>query len=165
MARIVVAELSALLRPDRLVAARTSWRATGVVRLFDATVPSSVPAAGDLAVDWLRELVEEFAWGADLLRISVADIARLYGPAPPLRAARRLRASGPGAVLLVCAAHIGVLVCADPSGRVRADGPSDLLIGLWVTPSTQDLRAALTRRVVPSEPNGWVRLAHDLPGT
>lgn len=153
--------VSRLLRPDALVAARRSWRVTGSPRVFDA----DVSGLSDSGLPWLRELVEEFACGAQLLRIGAADIARLYGQGPPLRVARRLRAMGPGAVLLVCGPEVAVLICADPGADARADGPADVLIGLGVTGPSHVLGAALVRFGVPDDPIGWVRVAQALPGT
>ncbi|WP_212825539.1 hypothetical protein [Catellatospora sp. TT07R-123] len=160
MTQAILCGVSSLIRPDLLVAARGSWLVPGPPRLLDA----DLSAAPEAALPYLRELVEEFAWRADLLVIGSTDIAALYGPAvPPLRIARRLRASGGGAVLLRCPAPSGavvsVLICDDPSGRVRADGPADILFGLAVTPTTSQLQAALTRESVPLDATGWLDLA------
>ncbi|MBV1852285.1 hypothetical protein [Catellatospora tritici] len=160
MTQAILCGVSSLLRPDLLVTARGSWQVPGPPRLFDA----DVSAASVAALPYLRDLVEEFAWRADLLVIGSPDLAVLYGPTiPPLRLARRLRASGSGAVLLRCPVPSGgvvsVLICEDPSGRIRADGPSDILFGLAVTPSTSQLQAALTREGVPLDATGWLDLA------
>src|SRR5262249_31396321 len=97
---------------------------------------------------------------ADLTVLSAADVTALYGPEPPLRPARRLRAMGDGAVLLVCGPRTAVLICDDPDGRPRADGPADVLIGLSFTPALSNLQAALGSNGVPWDAAGWLELAN-----
>ncbi|GIF95056.1 hypothetical protein [Catellatospora citrea] len=155
MAQAVLCGVSSLLRPDALVAARGLWQAPGPSRLFDAAV-AGMP---DSALPWLRELVEEFCRDADLTVLGIADVTRLFGPVPPLRAARRLRAMGRGAVLLACGPAVSVLICDDPGGRPRADGPADVLIGLPFTPTLPNLQAALGSGGVPWDAPGWLDLA------
>lgn len=155
MAQAVVVGISSLLRPDALVAARGLWRVSGPPRVFHADL-ADLPAA---ALSYLGELVAEFSRGADLTVLSGGDVAALHGPVPPLRVARLLRAAGAGAVLLTCGA-VSVLICDDPDGNPRADGPNDILIGLPFTPTLPNLQAALGSRGVPWDAAGWLDLAN-----
>lgn len=155
MAQPVLVEVSSLLRPDALVAARGLWRLPGPPRVLHA----DVAAMPDTALPWLWELVEEFSRDADLTVLGSADVLRGHGSVPPLRAARRLRALGRGAVLLVCGPAVSILICDDPDGRPRADGPTDILIGLSFTPTLPNLQAALGFRGVPWDAPGWLDLA------
>ncbi|MEV0457447.1 hypothetical protein [Catellatospora methionotrophica] len=156
MAQPVLVEVSSLLRPYDLVAARGLWRAPGPPRLLHA----DVAAMPDSAVPWLWEVAEEFGRDADLTVLSSADVVRRHGPVPPLRPARRLRALGRGAVLLVCGPAVSILICDDPDGRPRADGPNDVVIGLPVTPTLPNLQAALGSAGVPWDAPGWLDLAN-----
>jgi hypothetical protein len=157
---LVHVAISALQWPDALVAARRAWNTPDGVRLLEGC-PAAAPAA---AYGWLRELLEEFTPRADLLALDAADLIALYGVLP-LRAARRLRAMGAGAVLVRMSAEISLLVCADPAGAVRADGPADLVIGLPVAPSGPDLLARLAVRGRPAQIAEWMCLVEDLLGT
>jgi hypothetical protein len=158
--KVVRVEVVALQRPDALVAARRAWSTGDGLRLFEACLHRT-PAS---SYGWLRELVEEFARHADLLVLDGSDLVALYG-VPPLSPARRLRASGAGAVLVRMSREISLLVCADPTGRVRADGPPDVVIGLSAAPSCAQLSAALSTRGRPVDVHGWIGLAEDQFGT
>ncbi|GAA1365428.1 hypothetical protein [Catellatospora chokoriensis] len=155
MAQPVLVEVSSLLRPDALVAARGLWRVPGPPRLLHADV-TGMP---DTALPWLRDLAEEFSRDADLTVLGSAAATRLFGPVPPLRAARRLRALGRGTVLLACGPAVSILVCDHPDGRLRADGPADILIGLPFTATLPNLQAALGSGGVPWDAPGWLDLA------
>ncbi|GAA1418202.1 hypothetical protein [Catellatospora coxensis] len=155
MAQPVLVQVSSLLRPDALVAARGLWRAPGPARLLHA----DIAAMPDSALPWLWELAEEFGRDADLTVLSGDDVLRRHGAVPPLRAARRLRALGRGAVLLACGPAVSILICDDPDGRPRADCPADILIGLPFTPTLPNLQAALGFGGVPWDASGWLDLA------
>ena len=65
----------AMLRPPTLAAARAAWRVSGPRKVFD---PNARPRLlTDVAA--YRTVVEEFAAGADLMKLSSADAAILWG--------------------------------------------------------------------------------------
>ncbi|GLY02061.1 MULTISPECIES: carbohydrate kinase [Actinoplanes] len=72
-----------LLREPFRSAARQAWAVPGPIRVFDPNVrPTLLPGAA--AVAELRDLVEEFAATADLVKLSAADAAVLYGDTDPV---------------------------------------------------------------------------------
>jgi fructokinase len=90
--------ISLLARPI-LDTARRAWAQPGPLRVLDPNVrPALLPDRA--AVIGLRDLVEEFAATADLVKLSSADAVVLYDGAPVAEAAARLRAIGAGAVIV-----------------------------------------------------------------
>jgi sugar/nucleoside kinase (ribokinase family) len=85
----------AMLRPPTLAAARAAWQVSGPLKVFDPNArprllthvqggggprpPTSAPFEPDSnAVGAYRAVVEEFATGADLMKLSAADAAILW---------------------------------------------------------------------------------------
>ena len=97
-----------LLSPPVLAAAREAWAIPGPVRVFD---PNVRPVVG---VD--PDVVAEFAATADLVKLSSADAAALWGESPE-RAAARLLALGAGAVVVTTGAE-------GPSSRTPPPRPA-----------------------------------------
>ncbi|GAA3190161.1 PfkB family carbohydrate kinase [Dactylosporangium siamense] len=102
-----------LLSPPVLAAARKAWSTPGPVKVFD---PNVRPVVG---VD--PDVVAEFAATADLVKLSAADAAALWGESPE-RAAARLLALGAGAVVVTTGAE-GALV-AHAAATVRVPAPT-----------------------------------------
>jgi sugar/nucleoside kinase (ribokinase family) len=65
----------AMLSPPTLAAARAAWQVSGPRKVFDPNVRPRLLA--DVAA--YRDVVEEFAAGADLMKLSSADAAILWG--------------------------------------------------------------------------------------
>jgi fructokinase len=74
-AAVVYCGSIALLSEPALAAARVAWAVPGPRKVFDPNVRPRL--LGDLAA--YREVVEEFAAGADLVKLSAADAAVLWG--------------------------------------------------------------------------------------
>jgi fructokinase len=74
----------AMLRPPTLAAARAAWRVAGPRKVFD---PNARPRLLDDVAAY-RAVVEEFAAGADLLKLSAADAQILWGEDPVTVAGR-----------------------------------------------------------------------------
>lgn len=100
-----------LLSPPVLAAARKAWSTSGPVRVFD---PNIRPVVG---VD--PDVVAEFAATADLVKLSSADAAALWGESPS-QAAARLLALGAGAVVVTIGAEGALVAHADATVRVAA---------------------------------------------
>jgi len=85
----------AMLRPPALAAARAAWQVSGPRKVFD---PNARPRLlADVAA--YREVVEEFAAGADLMKLSSADAAILWG-ADEETVAERLAGLGHATVVI-----------------------------------------------------------------
>jgi fructokinase len=145
-----------LLREPFVSAARSAWRATKGIKVFDPNVrPTLLPDAAAVAA--LRDLVEEFFATADLVKLSSADAVVLYDGAEPAAAAERIRKLGARAVVVTCgakgayvAAGDGASMLAAPAVRaVDATGAGDSVMG------------ALIRRLLvdgfPDGLAGWLR--------
>jgi fructokinase len=95
----------AMLRPPTLAAARAAWRVSGPRRVFD---PNARPRLlTDVAA--YRDVVEEFAAGADLMKLSSADAAILWGTDDEA-VAERLAGLGHATVVITRGAA-GALLC------------------------------------------------------
>jgi fructokinase len=92
--------ISLLVQPF-LSAARRAWSVPGPLRVFDPNVRPTL-LAGDAAVTGLRNLVEEFAATAHLVKLSSADIDVLYPGKSVPDVARHLRAAGAETVVVTC---------------------------------------------------------------
>jgi len=85
----------AMLRPPTLAAARAAWQVSGPRKVFD---PNARPRLlADVAA--YRDVVEEFAAGADLMKLSSADAAILWG-ADETTVAERLAGLGHATVVI-----------------------------------------------------------------
>ncbi|BEL04280.1 aminoimidazole riboside kinase [Actinoplanes sichuanensis] len=88
-----------LLAQPVLDSARRAWARPGPLRVLDPNIrPGLLP--DHTAVTELRDLIEHFAATADLVKLSAADTAVLYGGATVAQAAARLRAAGAAAVIV-----------------------------------------------------------------
>jgi fructokinase len=143
-----------LLREPALATARAAWAQTRGWRVFDPNVrPTLLPDAA--ALRRLRDVVEEFAAGADLVKVSAADAAVLYDGAGPDEAATRFLALGAGAVVvtkgaqgaLVAHGADRVAVAAPVVDAVDATGAGDSVMGALV--------AELLRAGLPADAAGW----------
>ncbi|MEU4691354.1 carbohydrate kinase [Actinoplanes sp. NPDC023714] len=127
-----------LLREPFRSAARAAWRVEGPLKVFDPNVrPTLLP--DQAAVEELRALVEEFAGGADLVKLSIADAGVLYGEEDPAAAAARI---GAKAVVVTCGARgayvalnrdEGVMIEAPSVAAVDATGAGDSVMGALIT--------------------------------
>jgi fructokinase len=145
-----------LLREPFVAAARTAWRVTGPLRVFDPNVrPTLLPDKG--AVDRLRELVEEFFATADLVKLSSADAAILYDGAEPAAAADRIRELGARAVVVTCGAQ-GAYVAAGGGASML---PAPPVAAVDATGAGDSVMGALVRRLLadgfPADLDGWHR--------
>lgn len=138
-----------LLSPSVLGAARKAWSVPGPVRVFD---PNVRPVVG---VD--PDVVAEFAATADLVKLSSADAAALWGESPE-RAAARLLALGAGAVVVTTGAE-GALV-AHAAATVRVPAPT--VTAVDATGAGDATMAGLSWGIlthgVPSDLAGWAAL-------
>ncbi len=138
-----------LLSPPVLAAARKAWAVSGPVRVFD---PNVRPVVG---VD--PDVVAEFAATADLVKLSAADAAALWGESPE-RAAARLLALGAGAVVVTTGAE-GALV-AHAAATVRVRPP--VVTAVDATGAGDATMAGLSWGIlthgVPSDLAGWEAL-------
>ncbi|MFB9239131.1 PfkB family carbohydrate kinase [Plantactinospora siamensis] len=144
----------ALLCPPALAAARRAWALTPALRVFDPNVrPSLLPGTG--AVDELRAVVAEFAAGAHLVKLSVADLAVLYPDLPVEDAAARLRALGAEAVVVTLGAN-GALVAAG-GAAVRVPAPE--VSAVDATGAGDSVMAALSADLLADgpvpDPSAW----------
>nr|BFE62341.1 aminoimidazole riboside kinase [Dactylosporangium thailandense] len=108
-ARLLYCGSMCLLAPPVLAAARRAWAVPGPVRVFD---PNVRPIVG-----LNPGVVEEFAATADLVKLSSADAAALWGDSPERAAAR----------LLSCGADV-VVVTLGSQGALVAKGSSTVLV-------------------------------------
>jgi fructokinase len=140
----------ALLCPPVLAAARAAWAVPGPLRALDPNIRPRLltdPAAH-------RAVIEEFAAGADLVKLSAPDADALYG-AGPEEVARRLREAGARAVV-VTLGSAGALVAAEDTWErveprsvqaIDATGAGDAMMA--------GLVHALVTHGVPADAAGW----------
>ena len=123
--------------------------------MFDPNVrPTLLPDAA--ALGRLRDVVEEFAAGADLVKVSAADAAVLYDGAGAARGRRRFLGLGAGAVVVTRGAQGALVahgadrvpVAAPVVDAVDATGAGDSVMAALV--------AGLLRAGLPSDAAGWV---------
>lgn len=146
----------ALLCEPTLAAARRVWAQAGGVRTFD---PNVRPNLG-VEMSVVREVAEEFSAGADLVKLSAADAAALYGVAPRL-AAERLAELGAGAVVVTLGAdgalvHHGGRFAVVAGARVEpvdATGAGDATMAALI--------AGILADGLPGDLAAWVRLTTD----
>ncbi|NUT05344.1 MAG: carbohydrate kinase [Hamadaea sp.] len=122
----------ALLSPFVEVA-RAAWAIPGPQRVFDPNLrPFLLEPFG---ADRVRDIVEEFAASADLLKLSDADARLLYPELSPISTALRLRSLGARTVVVTLGAAGAVLLRPDRGARPSAMVDSaihstDTVIGL-----------------------------------
>ncbi|WP_327005431.1 PfkB family carbohydrate kinase [Dactylosporangium sp. NBC_01737] len=131
-----------LLSPPVLAAARNAWATPGPIRVFD---PNVRPVVGvDPAV------VAEFAATADLVKLSSADAAALWGESPE-QAAARLLALGAGAVVVTIGAEGALVALATNPVTIGAE---DALTTHATNPVTTGAEDALTTNpTAPTTPH------------
>ncbi|MFK3982352.1 PfkB family carbohydrate kinase [Micromonospora sp. NPDC050397] len=143
----------ALLQAPVLAAARRAWRLTAGRRVFDPNVrPRLLPDAA--AMGGLRDLVDEFAATADLVKLSAADADLLYPGESLDRVAGRLRALGAGAVVIT-RGPAGALVAA---GSTPVSVPAPAVAAVDATGAGDSVMAALVADLLlagPPAPDGW----------
>jgi len=142
----------ALLCPSTLAAAREAWSAGTPLRTFDPNVRARLltDRAG------YRRTVDEFAATADLVKLSAADAATLYGMGPE-DVAGHLVGVGAGTVVVTLGARGALVrhgdevatVDAPKVAAVDATGAGDSLMGAL-------LYGLLT--APPTDLDGWVTL-------
>lgn len=145
-----------LLAQPFLDAARRAWAVSGPLRVLDPNVrPALLP--GDAAVTALRDIVEQFAATADLVKLSSADVAVLYRGATVPEAARRLRSTGAGAVVVTCGPDGAWL----DAGTGTASLPAPVVNAVDATGAGDSVMAALISRLsdtgLPDGVPGWSR--------
>ncbi|GAA0426094.1 aminoimidazole riboside kinase [Actinoplanes capillaceus] len=139
-AAVLYAGSICLLRRPFLDAARAAWAVPGPLRVFDPNVrPTLLPGAA--AVTALRDLVEEFFATADLVKLSAADAATLYGEPDPAAAAAHIRSLGAATVVVTDGARGAHLATADGAvtlpapkvGAVDATGAGDSVMAALIS--------------------------------
>jgi fructokinase len=114
-ADVVYAGSIAMLRPPTLAAARAAWRIDGPRKVFD---PNARPRLLTDVAEY-RAVVEEFAAGADLMKLSSADAAILW-EADEEAVAERLITLGAGTVVITRGAAGALLRRAAGVDRIPA---------------------------------------------
>jgi fructokinase len=155
-AAVLYAGSIALLREPFVSAARHAWRQTGPIRVFDPNVrPRLLPDVA--AVNALRDLVEGFMASADVVKLSAADAAILYGGASPEAAAQHIRELGARSVVVTMGARGAFVSAGDGSAMVAAPTVS----AVDATGAGDSVMAALIRRLladgIPADLAGWQR--------
>ncbi|TDC69590.1 carbohydrate kinase [Micromonospora sp. KC606] len=110
-----------LLCPPVLAAARRAWTLATGLRVFDPNVRPRL-VDGPAALDELRQVVAEFAAGAHLVKLSVADAGLLYPREPVEGVAAYLRELGAGTVVVTLGAD-GAVVAPAGGDPVRVPAP------------------------------------------
>jgi fructokinase len=136
----------AMLRPPTLAAARAAWQVSGPLKVFDPNARPRLLAD----VGAYRAVVEEFAAGADLMKLSAADAAILWD-ADEETVAERLAGLGDATVVITRGADGALLRHAGGVARIAAPrvaavdttGAGDsvmaaLVAGLLLTGRTSD---------------------------
>ncbi len=155
-----------LLREPFVDAARAAWAVDGPLRVFDPNVrPTLLPDTA--AVDALRVLVEGFFATADLVKLSLADVAVLYGSPDPESAAAHILGLGARAVVVTlgaAGAHV-----ATPAGSATL--PAPVVDAVDATGAGDSVMAALISRLLaggrPAGLDAWseaVRFALSVAG-
>jgi fructokinase len=110
----------ALLCPPVLAAARRAWSLATGMRVFDPNVRARLVTDPGTLTD-LRAVVAEFAAGAQLVKLSVADAELLYPGLDVREVAQRLRGLGAEAVVITLGPS-GALVVAG-AATVQLNAP------------------------------------------
>jgi fructokinase len=131
---------------DRVLeAARVAWASPGPIKTFD---PNIRPRLG-ADMSFLRQLVADFARGADLVKLSAADAVALWDEGPD-DAARRVTELGAGAVVVTLGGQGALVAHNGRSTRV----PPPAVDAIDTTGAGDATMAGLL----------WGILAHGLPG-
>lgn len=143
-----------LLAQPVLGTARRAWAQPGPLRVLDPNVrPALLPDRA--AVIGYRDLIEEFAATAELVKLSAADAAVLYDGATVASAAARLRAVGAGAVIVTRGAEGAWLDTGTETAAVAAP----VVSAVDATGAGDSVMAALISRLLetglPDTPAGW----------
>ncbi|WP_433788656.1 carbohydrate kinase family protein [Actinoplanes sp. CA-252034] len=143
-----------LLAQPILDAARRAWAERGPLRVFDPNVrPALLPDRA--AVTGLRDLVEQFAATADLVKLSSADAAVLYEGATVAQAAAHLRATGAAAVVVTLGSRGAWLDVGDQTTSIEAP----VVTAVDATGAGDSVMAALISRLLdtglPDDATGW----------
>jgi fructokinase len=153
-AAVLYAGSISLLSEPFLDTARKAWAVPGPMKVFDPNVrPALVPDRPALA--GLRDLVEQFAATADLVKLSEADGRLLYDGAPVSETADRLRAAGAAVVVVTRGPH-GAVVVTD-AGTVAV--PAPVVTAVDATGAGDSVMAALIAHLLADGPGtgpaGW----------
>ncbi|GIJ27175.1 aminoimidazole riboside kinase [Micromonospora qiuiae] len=144
-----------LLAPAMLAAARRAWSLTPGLRVFDPNVRPRL-LDGPAALAGLRAVVAEFAAGAHLVKLSVADAGLLYPGEPVEGVAAYLRELGAGTVVVTLGAA-GAVVAAADADPVRVPAPK--VTAVDATGAGDSVMAALVADLLvdgaPADPGGW----------
>ena len=145
-----------LMREPFHSAARTAWSIDGPLRVFDPNVrPKLLPDR--VAVDALRDMVEEFFASADLVKLSSADAELLYDGASPSAAAERILKLGAGTVVVTWGAKGAYVATGDGSAML----PAPSVAAIDATGAGDSVMGALIRRLLadglPGDLAGWQR--------
>jgi fructokinase len=143
-----------LLAQPILDTARLAWSQPGPLRVLDPNVrPALLPDRA--AVVGLRDLVEQFASTADLVKLSSADAAVLYDGASVAEAAARLRAIGAAAVVVTRGSEGAWLDAGGETSSIAAPA----VAAVDATGAGDSVMAALIARLldtgVPGDTTGW----------
>ncbi|MEU4156415.1 carbohydrate kinase [Actinoplanes sp. NPDC026670] len=139
-------------------AARKAWAQPGPLRVLDPNVrPALLPDRA--AVGHLRELIEDFAATADLVKLSEADAAALYDGAGAEEAATRLRAIGAAAVVVTLGSRGAWLDACDEATAIAAPA----VAAVDTTGAGDSVMAALISRLLADgRPGGIARWRDDV---
>lgn len=139
-------------------AARQAWAQPGPLRVLDPNVrPALLPDRA--AVGHLRELIEDFAATADLVKLSEADAAALYDGAGAEEAATRLRAVGAAAVVVTLGSRGAWLDAYDEATAIAAP----VVAAVDTTGAGDSVMAALISRLLADgRPDGIARWRDDV---
>lgn len=151
-----------LLCSSVLAAARRAWSLTTGLRVFDPNVRPRL-LDGPTALDGLRAVVEEFAAGAHVVKLSAADADLLYPGQAVEQVALRLRTLGAGTVVVTLGVD-GALVAVGPE-PVRIPAPT--IHAVDATGAGDSVMAALIADLLadglPPDASGWAdRVAYAL---
>ncbi|HWS35686.1 MAG TPA: carbohydrate kinase [Actinoplanes sp.] len=145
--------ISLLARPI-LDTARRAWAQPGPLRVLDPNVrPTLLPDRA--AVTGYRDLIEEFAATADLVKLSAADATVLYPGDTVAAAAARLRTVGAGTVVVTRGSDGAWLHTGAETGSV----PAPMVTAVDATGAGDSVMAALISRLLeaglPDGSAGW----------
>ena len=155
-ASVLYAGSISLMREPFLSAARAAWAVPGPIRVFDPNVrPKLLPDRG--AVGALRDMVENFFAGADLVKLSAADAEVLYEGATPAAAAEIIRRIGARSVVVTCGSKGAYVAAADGASML----PAPTVAAIDATGAGDSVMGALVRRLLadglPADLAGWQR--------
>ena len=155
-ASVLYAGSISLMREPFLSTARAAWSVPGPVRVFDPNVRPKL-LADRAAVGALRDMVEDFFAGADLVKLSAADAEVLYEGATPAAAAEIIRRIGARSVVVTCGSKGAYVAAADGASML----PAPAVAAIDATGAGDSVMGALIRRLLadgpPADLAGWQR--------